>query len=105
MPFTNTRGRNTATVVSVDAVTAMPTSLAPSRAADSTFLPLSRCRAMFSRTTIELSRSMPIPRAIPPSDMIFSVRLVPYIRLKVAMTETGIDSEMMIVAHRSRRKK
>ena len=51
---------------------------------------------MFSRTTMELSRSIPTPRAIPPKDIMLSVRSAPYIRLKVAMTEMGIEKEMIM---------
>jgi hypothetical protein len=105
MPLTKMSGRKTATVVSVEAVTAFPTSLAPSRAAALTSFPFSLCLAMFSRTTIELSRSIPTPSAMPPSDMILSVRSAPYIILKVAMTETGIDIEMITVDQKLPRKK
>ncbi len=45
---------------------------------------------MFSRTTIELSTSMPMPSASPPKVMMLSVNPPKYIRPKVAMTETGI---------------
>lgn len=71
IPSMNSSGRNTASVVSVLAVIAIATSLVPF--ASSGGIPLSRSRVMFSSTTMELSTSMPTPRARPPSVMIFSV--------------------------------
>ena len=73
-PSTNTIGRNTATVVSVEATTAPCTSLVPSTAAWYRPFPVSRWRAITSSTTIESSTSMPMPSARPPSDMMFSDR-------------------------------
>ena len=60
---------------------------------------------MLSSTTIELSTSIPMPSAMPPSDMMLRVRSVEYMRLKVATTDTGIEIEMITVAQTSRRKK
>jgi hypothetical protein len=65
-PSTNTIGRKTETVVRVEAVTAMATSREPLAAASKRSSPPSRCRKMFSRTTIELSTSSPTPSASPP---------------------------------------
>ena len=71
IPSMKSSGRKTASVVSVLAVIAMATSLAPLIAASSGGMPLSRSRVMFSSTTIELSTSMPTPSASPPSVMMF----------------------------------
>ncbi len=107
---TNTIGRKTATVVRVEAETAPPTSLAPPSASAAAFSPRpsaaarSRRRWMASSTTIELSTSMPTPSASPPSDITFRVTLREYIRMKVAMIEIGIDTPMIRVLRRSRRK-
>jgi len=60
-------GRNTTTVVSVEATTGATTSVVPTRAAAFPTRPSSRCRKMFSNTTIEVSTSMPMPSARAPS--------------------------------------
>ena len=105
MPLTNTIGKNTATEVSVEAVTAMATSRVPSRAASSADSPASRLRAIASRITTELSTSMPTDSAIPPSDMMLSVRSKLYISTKMPMTVTGMTMPVTTVARASRRKK
>ena len=58
-PPMNATGTNTAHSVSVVATTARPISIAASVAASSGFLPLRRCRTMFSTSTIASSTSMP----------------------------------------------
>ena len=60
---------------------------------------------MFSSTTMELSSSIPMPSASPPSVMMFSVNPPKYIRPNVAMMDTGIAMAMMVVLRKSRRKK
>ena len=65
MPAEKIRGINTETVVSVEAVIAIPTSVVPCIAASFLLLPSSIFRYMFSITTIELSTNIPTPRAIP----------------------------------------
>ncbi len=60
-------------VVRVDAMIAIATSRVPSVALVTASAPSSRFRKMFSRTTIALSTSMPIPSASPPNVMMFSV--------------------------------
>jgi len=102
-PSTNTMGRNTQMVVSVEAVTAMPTSEAPFMAASKTPRPSSRNRWMDSSTTMELSTSMPMPRARPPRLMMFSDRSNMYMKKKVITTDSGMDSEMIEVLLKSRR--
>ena len=46
-----------------------------------------------------------MPRAIPPNDIIFKVISIPYIILNVAMTDTGMEREIIAVAQKLRRKK
>ena len=65
IPVAKTMGRNTITLVKVEAVIAILTSVEPMRAASFLSFPSCRCRNMFSRTTMELSRIMPILRARP----------------------------------------
>ena len=54
---------------------------------------------------MELSTSIPTPKASPPSDMMLRLTSEPNIRKKVATTERGIDRLMMAVLLRSRRKR
>ena len=89
-PSTKTMGKNTVIVVSVEANTAVPTSRVPRMVAWIRSSPSSRQRKMLSSTTIELSTSIPTPRASPPSDMILSDTSNMYIGAKVAMIDTGI---------------
>ena len=97
IPSTKTMGKNTATVVNVEAVTAPATSVVPFMAESKAFTPFSRYRWMASRTTMELSTSMPIPRASPPSEMMFREILAENIRKNVMITETGMAVPMIRV--------
>ena len=90
MPSMKTIGKNTATVVSVEATTAPPTSRVPRTAASRTPSPSSRHRTMDSSTTIALSTSIPMPRASPPSDMMFTLTPSHRRGANVAMTDSGI---------------
>ena len=58
---------------------------------------------MLSSTTIELSTSIPMPSARPPSDMMFSDTPPRYIRKKLAITEIGIANPTTRVVRRRRR--
>ena len=102
-PSMNTMGKNTAMVVRVEAVTAMPTSDAPRRADSTMESPSSRHRNMLSSTTMALSTSMPMPRASPPSDMMLSVVSLKNIRMKVISTDTGMATPTIKVLLRLRR--
>ena len=104
-PCTNTSGKNTATVVRVDAITAIETSRAPLTAACRIVAPASRMRAMFSSTTIESSTTIPVASASPPSDM--TLRLTPAWPMKknVVIRDIGSDRKMMNVLRTSLRKK
>src|SRR5579871_66233 len=72
-PNKNITGKNTITVVIVDANTASATSSAPSRAAAAGLFPSAKCRLMFSSTTTESSTNRPIASAKPPSVITFVV--------------------------------
>ncbi len=99
-----TIGKNTAIVVRVEATTADATSVVPSLADWITLRPCSLFRTMFSRTTIELSTSIPTARAMPPNDMMFNDMSFMYIKRNVPMTDTGIAIATVAVARESRRK-
>ncbi len=108
-PSTKTMGRNTATVVRVEAITGPATSTVPAIAASRQFSrwgpgsPPWRRRWIASSTTMESSSSMPTPSASPPSDMMFSESPICCITKKVAITETGMAIATTAVARRSRR--
>ncbi len=103
MPVMNTIGKNTATEVSVEAVTAIATSPVPRRAASRRSTPCSCLRTMLSSTTTALSTSMPTASAMPPRDMMLSVTSNAYISTNVPSTDTGIAMPVMRVARASRR--
>jgi hypothetical protein len=92
-------------VVRVAAVTAPATSPAPITAAAGRGYPCRRQRSIASRTTIELSTNMPMPRARPPSDMMLSVTPSSFIGRKVASTDTGMVTATTAVARGSLKKK
>ena len=86
-------GMNTASVVMVEAVTAIPTSEAPSTEAFLGEDPSSvLCLKMFSSTTMELSTSIPMERARPARETM--LRFTPKTAMigKVSSTERGIES-------------
>ena len=73
MSPTSAIGRNTATVVAVDAVTAPATSLTALRMAGSFSSPRPMCLLMFSMTTMESSTTRPIAIVRAPRVMMLSV--------------------------------
>jgi len=100
-----TTGRNTATVVRVEASTAPQTSLVPSYAARTGPLPSCfRCRSMFSRTTMALSTSMPTAKEMPARETTFRLRPKSFMKMKVPMMEMGMDTATMTVDEKLRRK-
>ncbi len=105
MPLMNTIGKNTAIDVSVEAVTAIATSLVPERAASKAPRPASRFFVMLSRITTDVSTRVPTESAIPPSDMMLSVTPERYMSMNVPITDTGITMPATYVARASRRKK
>ena len=66
-------GRNTATVVMVDAVMAPATSLTARRMVSARSTPATICRLMFSMTTMESSTTRPMAMVSAPSVMMLSV--------------------------------
>ncbi len=72
-PFTKMMGRKMPMVVSVDAMTATPTSAVPRLLASFGSIPRSRWRVMFSSETMELSTTMPTARAMAMSETAFRV--------------------------------
>ena len=60
---------------------------------------------MFSSTTMELSTIIPTPMAIPPKDIMFSVRSKTFISTNTARMHTGMDTAMAMVAPKRRRNK
>ena len=90
IPLVNTIGKNTQTVVRVEAITAPATCLLPCTAARGASTPRLRSRYIFSITTIELSTNIPIPSAIPDRDIIFSEMPEKYIATIQVSTLNGI---------------
>lgn len=73
MSPTSASGRNTAMVVTVEAVIAEATSFTPTVMACSFSSPRARCRLMFSTTTIESSTTRPIAIVMAPRVRMLSV--------------------------------
>jgi hypothetical protein len=90
-PWAKISGTNTITLVKVEAVIAMETSVAPFMAAVFLSSPISRCLKIFSSTTTELSTIMPTPRARPLKVIRFRVYPPKYIATKVVITAKGIE--------------
>ncbi len=94
MPVRKAIGRKTATVVRVDAATAVMISRAPVYAATSGRSPSLTCLLMFSSTTIESSTTRPMATIMPPSVRMLSVMPC----CQRAMSATSRDSGMEIAA-------
>ena len=103
-PAANNKGRKTQRVVRVEAVIAALTSLVPTEAAWFASSPHSRWRKMFSKTTMALSNNIPMPKAIPPNDIIFKVRPAKFIKMNVDITAIGIATEIISVLRMFARK-
>ena len=73
IPWTIVRGRNTQSIVRVEAMTEIPTSEVPCTAASIGFSPFWMWVVTFSSTTMASSTTMPIAIARADIDMIFSV--------------------------------
>ena len=58
---------------------------------------------MFSRTTMELSTSIPMPKRSPIMEIRFIVSPLKYIRNRVIITEIGMASPIMIVLFMERK--
>ena len=66
-------GRNTQSIVNVDAIMEIPTSSVPCTAASFGFSPRSMCVVMFSSATMESSTTIPIAMDNADIDMTFNV--------------------------------
>ena len=97
IPLTRVRGRNTQSIVSVEAITEMPTSPVPCTAASLAFSPLSMCEVTFSRTTMASSTTIPIAIARADIEMIFKVLPVANRYTSDASRASGMESTMMKV--------
>ncbi|CDC65188.1 unknown [Bacteroides sp. CAG:770] len=73
MPEISVRGRNTQSIVNVEAMMEIPTSSVPWTAASFGFSPLSMWVVMFSSATMESSTTIPIAMDSADIDMIFNV--------------------------------
>ncbi len=92
------------TLVSVDAVIATATSLAP-RWADRFVSGSMRClRSIDSSTTIALSTSIPTPSISPIIESTFRLRPEKYITAVVARSEIGTEAATISVESQRRRK-
>jgi len=89
-PLTSKRGKNTATVVSVEAVIAAPTSDAPVLAASAAAILFSRCLKIASNTTIAESTTIPIATVKPPRVRILRLILKRYMAKREKNTVIGI---------------
>ena len=104
MPRAKTTGTKTAAIETVAAVAAKATCLAPLEAASLGLSPCSRCRSMFSRTTIASSITTPTARVIARSVMVLSVKSKIHITPKVVISENGIEIPTISVGRQRRRK-
>ena len=103
IPSVKTMGRNTHTVVSVEARIAPATSPAPAIAASFAEYPSLRILKIFSITTMELSTSIPTPRARPDREMTFRVTPLKYIHTIAVIRLTGMEQATTAVGRQSLR--
>ena len=94
-------GRNTQTVVSVEARIAPATSPAPLIAASFAEHPSLRILKIFSITTMELSTSIPTPSARPDSEITFSVTPLKYMHTIAVIKLTGMEQATTAVGRQS----
>ena len=73
IPVTRVRGRNTQSIVNVDAIMEIPTSSVPWTAASFGFSPLSIWVVIFSSATMESSTTIPMAMDNADIEMIFNV--------------------------------
>ena len=104
IPFMNATGTKTATMEKVVASTASPISAVPARAASKWSSPCSRCRTMFSRTTIASSMRRPMARDSAISVITLSVIPMKFMTMKEEMTEIGRVSPVITVERHELRK-
>ena len=104
-PDTATSGRKTTTGVMVDPTRGREISCSALRTAATLVSPASRCRTMFSTTTIASSMTRPMAAARPPR--VIRLKLSPMIHSMstVTATVTGITRPATIEERQSRRKR
>ena len=105
IPLIIVRGRNTASIVKVEAITEIPTSCVACTAASFGLAPLSRCVEMFSNTTMASSTTIPMAMESEDMDTMFNVLPVAQRYISEARSEIGIASTMMNVARHLPRKR
>src|SRR3990172_11410413 len=99
-----TNGKNTATMVKVDAATASPTSAEPKIAASLGRAPLSTWREIFSRITIASSTTIPTAIERDDNEMMLIVLPEKYKYINAPIKETGNVSTIINVARHCLRK-
>ena len=104
-PCRKISGTNTTIVVSVDALTAVPTSSLPNIAASRGAVPRSTFVAMFSSTTTALSTTIPIAIARLAIEMMLIVQPIVHRKMNARISENGIVSAMISADRTLRRKK
>src|SRR5574344_2372012 len=97
-PLTMVRGRNTANIVRVEAITDIDTSCVACTAASLGFTFLSICEVMFSNTTIASSTTIPMAMVNALIEMMLRVLPVANRYITEATNEIGIESTMINVA-------
>ena len=105
IPSVKTIGKNTHTVVRVEAMMAPATSPAPSTAASFALRPSFLIRYIFSITTMELSTSIPIPKASPEREITLSVTPLKYMHTIAVTRLIGMEHAITAVGRRSFRNK
>ena len=105
MPVIIVRGINTHSIVSVEAITEIPTSAVPCTAASLGFSPLSRCDVTFSSTTMASSTTIPMAMDRALMEMMLSVLPVAKRYIREASRAIGMDSTTMRVPFRRPRKR
>ena len=104
MPPMKPMGRNTATMDSVVASTAMPISSVPCSAASCALLPICTWRTMFSRTTMASSINKPTHRLRAISVMVLIVKPKMYMNKNVPIKAIGSVRPVMTVLRQEFRK-
>jgi len=104
-PFRKISGTNTTIVVSVEALTAVPTSSAPNIAASRGAVPRSTLVEMFSSTTTALSTTIPIAIARLAIEMMLIVHPIVHRKMAARISENGMVSTMISEDRTLRRKK
>ena len=103
IPCIKRMGVNTAIREMLIERTVNPTSRAPSKAASSRDIPLSKCREIFSKTTIASSTTKPVEIVRAINDRIFKLKFIRYMAPNVPMIETGTAMLGMIAERKSPR--